>query len=104
MLRTARLDNADLKVKREPIDLMQLIRNSIEAHTVESGVHSIEMQSTVGRSTVWADPQLLRMALFQLFDNAVKYSTPGSASRCRYSGGAGRDTDKCSERGLLYSS
>jgi two-component system sensor histidine kinase KdpD len=78
LLRTARLDSADLKVKREPLDLMQLIRSSIEAHTGELGEHSIAMESTIRRSTVWADPQLLRMALFQLFDNAVKYSPPGS--------------------------
>jgi two-component system sensor histidine kinase KdpD len=27
---------------------------------------------------VWGDPQLLKMALFQLLDNAAKYGTPGS--------------------------
>jgi two-component system sensor histidine kinase KdpD len=78
LLRTARLDSADLRVKREPIDLVQLIQSSIEAHTMDLGEHSIELQSTVARSTVLADPQLLRMALFQFFDNAVKYSSPGS--------------------------
>jgi two-component system sensor histidine kinase KdpD len=27
---------------------------------------------------VWADPRLLQLALFQIFDNASKYGSPGS--------------------------
>ena len=33
----------------------------------------------VRHSPVWADKQLLQMALFQLLDNAAKYSRPGSS-------------------------
>ena len=79
LLRTARLDSTDLKLQREPIDLTQLIQGSIEAHTSDQGEHSIVARPTIEpHRTVWADPQLLKMALFQLFDNAIKYSPPGS--------------------------
>jgi len=78
LLRTARLDNADLKLKREQIDLAQLIQSSIEASSQELSQHSVHIQSTMQYSTVWADPHLLKMALFQLLDNAAKYGTLGS--------------------------
>jgi two-component system sensor histidine kinase KdpD len=81
LLRTARLDNADLKLKRERIDLTQLIQSSIssiDGSSHELGGHPVEIQRMAPHQTAWADPQLLRMALFQLLDNAAKYGTPGS--------------------------
>src|SRR5271170_6389713 len=79
LLRTARLDNAELKLKREQIDLTQLIQSSIEASSQELSQHSVHMQPTTHHSKVWADPHLLKMAIFQLLDNAAKYGTPGSS-------------------------
>src|SRR5271170_6702243 len=66
LLRTARIDNADLKLKRERIDLTQLIQSSIEASAPELGAHPVHLQSRMQRGSVWADRQLLEMALFQL--------------------------------------
>jgi len=79
LLRTARIDNADLKLKREKIDLTQLIQNSIKASAQELGAHPIHLQSRMQHGTVWADRQLLEMALFQLLDNAAKYGSPESS-------------------------
>jgi two-component system sensor histidine kinase KdpD len=79
MLRTARLDNVDLRIRKEQVNLTQLIQKSIEASTQELGDHPVHIQPTMPSQAVWADPQLLKMALFQLFDNAAKYSTPCSA-------------------------
>jgi two-component system sensor histidine kinase KdpD len=78
LLRTARLDNADLKLRREQVNLTQLIQGSIEAASLELDGHSVALDPTIRHSTVWGDPQLLKMALFQLLDNAAKYGTPGS--------------------------
>jgi two-component system, OmpR family, sensor histidine kinase KdpD len=78
MLRTARLDNIDLKIKKEQVNLMQLIQSSIEASSQELGDHPVNVQPMMLDHAAWADPQLLKMALFQLFDNAAKYGTPGS--------------------------
>jgi two-component system, OmpR family, sensor histidine kinase KdpD len=78
LLRTARLDSTDLKLKREQIDLVQLIQSSIEASSQEFNQHSVHIQPTMQHSKVWADPHLLKMAIFQLLDNAAKYGTPGS--------------------------
>ena len=79
LLRTARIDNAALKLKKEKIDLSQLIQNGIKTSAQELGVNPIRFQSRMPRPLVWADRQLLEMALFQLLDNAAKYGTPGSS-------------------------
>src|SRR5271156_2154995 len=78
LLRTARIDNVDLKLKREQIDLRQLIQSSIQASAQELGAHPVNLRSSMQRGTVWADRQLLEMALFQLLDNAAKYGSPDS--------------------------
>jgi two-component system sensor histidine kinase KdpD len=78
LLRTAKIDSTDLKLKRERIDLIQLIKSSIETALQELGAHSVCLQPAAQRSTVMADEQLLKMALLQLLDNATKYGGPGS--------------------------
>ncbi len=80
LLRTARIDNANLKLRREHINLMQLIQESIADCSQELGTHPVTLQPTTPeRTTVWADKQLLKMALFQLFDNAAKYGSAESS-------------------------
>jgi two-component system, OmpR family, sensor histidine kinase KdpD len=79
LLRTARIDTADLKLKREQLDLRQLIQSSVKASAQELGAHPVNLRSSIQRGTVWADRQLLEMALFQLLDNAAKYGSPDSS-------------------------
>jgi two-component system sensor histidine kinase KdpD len=79
LLRTARLDSGELRLRREQIDLTRLIECSVEASSHELGDHPIDVRAGVRHSLVWADKQLLQMALFQLLDNAAKYSSPGSS-------------------------
>lgn len=79
LLRTARIDNADLKLKREQIDLIQFLEESVETSAPELDTHPVHLQAGMQRSIVWADRQLLEMALFQLLDNAAKYGSPDSA-------------------------
>ncbi|WP_260704130.1 sensor histidine kinase [Edaphobacter flagellatus] len=79
LLRTARIDTVDLKLKREAIDLTQLLQSSAEASTQDLGAHPIRLLAGTKHSTVWADRQLLEMALFQLLDNAAKYGSSESS-------------------------
>jgi two-component system, OmpR family, sensor histidine kinase KdpD len=79
LLRTARIDNAHLKVRRERIDLSELIHGSIGEASQELGTHPVSLPSDMHCSPVWADKHLLNMALFQLLDNAAKYGSPGSS-------------------------
>lgn len=79
LLRTARIDNGNLKLKRERIHLMRFIQDSVAECSQELGVHPVSIQPNARRSTVFADRQLLKMALSQLFDNAAKYGSPESS-------------------------
>ncbi|HEX4652002.1 MAG TPA: ATP-binding protein [Granulicella sp.] len=78
LLRTARLDKVDLKLRREQIDLLELIKGSIDAASQELSGHQVDVQPVRPGSAVWADRQLLQMAILQLFDNAAKYGSPDS--------------------------
>jgi two-component system sensor histidine kinase KdpD len=79
LLRTARIDNANIKPRRERINLMQLIQDSVAECSQELETHPVALRPNTQRGTVWADKQLLKMALFQLFDNAAKYGSPQSS-------------------------
>ena len=79
MLTTARIDNVDLKVRKERVDLMELIRRTASRHPRRNSGPSRQRSTEMPGQAVWADPQLLKMALLQLFDNAAKYGIPGSA-------------------------
>jgi two-component system sensor histidine kinase KdpD len=79
LLRTARIDNADLKLKREQVDLTQLIQNSVEASVPGLGAHIVHLQARMQLGMVWADRHLLEIAFFQLLDNASKYGSPNSS-------------------------
>lgn len=79
LLRTAKLESGDLKLRGEQIDLSRLIQSSVAASAQDFGGHSIDVRAAMGHNVVWGDKQLLQMALFQLLDNAAKYSRPGSS-------------------------
>jgi two-component system sensor histidine kinase KdpD len=79
LLRTARMDKADLKLKREQIDLLEMIQSSIAAASQELAGHTVDLQTPGVPCRVWADRQLLQMAILQLFDNAAKYGSPNSS-------------------------
>ena len=78
LLRTARIDSANLKLRRERIYLEGFLQESVAECSRELGIHRVTIQPGARLSTVFADKQLLRMALSQLFDNAAKYGSPGS--------------------------
>jgi two-component system, OmpR family, sensor histidine kinase KdpD len=78
VLRTAELDQQQLKVDRERISLDHLFRfcRAEAAHTLTD--HPLRTIDETSDSYVWADTRLLEMALLQLLDNASKYASPRS--------------------------
>jgi two-component system, OmpR family, sensor histidine kinase KdpD len=79
LLRTAKLESGELKLRREPINLAQLIQNSVTASAQDLSPHSVEFRPVNQYGLVRGDKQLLQMALFQLLDNAAKYGKIGSS-------------------------
>jgi two-component system, OmpR family, sensor histidine kinase KdpD len=78
LLRTVRLDREEIKPRLEVIDLEYLAAQIAGQYLERSPDRRILLQNPYDRVEVLADPQLLRIALSQLVENACKYSAPGS--------------------------
>jgi two-component system, OmpR family, sensor histidine kinase KdpD len=79
LLRMAKIDNASLKLKQERIDVSELVRESVAESKGQFALPSVVLALTSERAMVFADRHLLKMALFQLLDNAAKYGRAGSS-------------------------
>lgn len=79
LLRTAKIDNTSFKLKQENIDVAELVRESVAESKGQFALSSVVLALTSERAVVFADRHLLKMALFQLLDNAAKYGESGSS-------------------------
>jgi two-component system sensor histidine kinase KdpD len=78
LLRTARLEREAVKPWIELIDVSEVIADTVEQYQKQSVDHQISIVKDCASSEALADPELLRLAVSQLLDNACKYSAPGS--------------------------
>ncbi len=78
VLKTARVDTLTLRPNRERLQITSLLEESVAESVTQLGDHPVVIQPHARQKTIWADKQLLKMALSQLFDNAAKYSAPGT--------------------------
>jgi two-component system, OmpR family, sensor histidine kinase KdpD len=79
LIRTARLEREEVKPWMELIDVSSVLSDTVDQYAKLSTGRRISVLRECEASTVLADPELLRLAVSQLLDNACKYSTPGSA-------------------------
>src|SRR6202790_1061274 len=77
LLRTARLDSEEIRPRMEMMDLTSLIAHIADQYSARSPDRRI-LTNRREAVEVLADPELLRLALNQLIENACKYSLPGS--------------------------
>jgi len=82
LLTLAHAESSAIELHRTIFPFMELVNESAAV----VGVLAEEKNQTVSvngdsRINIWADYDLLRMAVVNLLDNAVKYSPPGSAIR-----------------------
>jgi two-component system sensor histidine kinase KdpD len=78
LLRTARLDSEEIRPRREIIDLTSLIAHIADPYSARSPDRRIVLTIRREKVDVLADPELLRLTLNQLIENACKYSQAGS--------------------------
>lgn len=78
LIRTARLEREEVKPWMELIDVSSVLSDTADQYAKQSAGRRISVIKECDSSTVLADPELLRLAVSQLLDNACKYSTPGS--------------------------
>jgi two-component system sensor histidine kinase KdpD len=89
LLRMARLDRAEVKPKLERKDLAALISRTTNQLRQQAAQKSVALDLGCERVEVLADCELLGLALMQLLDNALKYSSSNSVVRVRLESGEG---------------
>jgi two-component system sensor histidine kinase KdpD len=78
LLTTAKLDGSKLKVHRERVQLTEIVEKCSLECSGALNQHPLNVRGLPGQKRVWADPQLVKLALDQMLDNAAKYSSPAS--------------------------
>jgi two-component system sensor histidine kinase KdpD len=100
LLGAAKLDSPDFRPQREPLFLSELVNAAIRSI---DGQYRGRFQVTVTshENPVLADCKLIATALNQLFDNAIKYSVPGSAIETWIEESQGKVTLAVRSQGLI---
>jgi two-component system sensor histidine kinase KdpD len=88
-LELARLDADHIQVQPEPSDLGAIVREVVSAMRREIDDRPIEMMFEANSPTVTVDQRLVKLAIKQLLDNALKYSPPDSPVGIRVENGGG---------------
>jgi two-component system sensor histidine kinase KdpD len=78
VLQTADFNWDDFVLDREYIHLGRFLEGCREQAVSLLGDHLLHIEQGTVIESVWADPELLQMALGQLIDNAAKYASPAS--------------------------
>ena len=78
LIRTARLEREEIRPWMELIDVSSLVDDIVEQYAKMSTARRFYVVKRCSSSDVLADPELLRLAVSQLLDNACKYSPAGS--------------------------
>jgi two-component system sensor histidine kinase KdpD len=78
LLRLARLDREEVRPRMELVDVESVVAQLVQQYERRSPDRRICF-TPAGALELLADPELLRLAVSQLLENACKYSQPGSA-------------------------
>lgn len=78
MMEVSRLESGKLAVKKEQVDLRRLLQELVYELQARPLEHEVEVEVDSEAETISADRDKLEIILFNLLDNAVKYSPPGS--------------------------
>jgi len=78
LIRTARLEREEVRPWIELIDVSSVLADTADQYTRLSATQRISVIKDCESTEVMTDPELVRLAVSQLLDNACKYSTPGS--------------------------
>jgi two-component system sensor histidine kinase KdpD len=78
LIRTARLEQEEIRPWMELTHFASVVSDAVAQCSKQAGDHRINLLERCHSADVLADPDLLRLAISQLLDNAFKYSRPGS--------------------------
>lgn len=77
----SQIDAGKIRLERESLDVAQLLAKVAEQFESQAAGRPLRVDPSPNLPRVWADPELLSLALRQLIDNALKYSPPASPVR-----------------------
>jgi len=94
-----RLDTADISVQAEPTNLEEMVREVVAS--MRTGIDSRPVEVTCGAPlpAVTVDRRLVKLAIRQLLDNALKYSPPESPVTIQVHNAGGMLTVAVTDRG-----
>jgi len=93
LLLLSRVDSETLALKKRPIDLARLVQDTVEylSFQAETRDLTITVENNTSCPTLEIDPDRIEQVIFNLLDNAIKYSRPGGSVRVNIT-----DNDKTS--------
>jgi len=94
-----RLDTADIRVQTEPSDIGEIVRDAVASMKTEIDDRPLEVICEGNLSVVPVDRRLMKLAIKQLLDNALKYSSPESPVTIQVHNGADRITVEVTDHG-----
>jgi signal transduction histidine kinase len=102
LLNYGRLDSGRMRLRLEELDASALVRQSATEFVrgPQARGHRLEVTTHAERSIVYADEETLRCVLWNLFDNAVKYSPDCSTVWVELARSGARLEIKVRDRGL----
>jgi two-component system sensor histidine kinase KdpD len=95
----SRLDSANIEVRLQHSNLAEIIRDLVAAMKKEIDSRQIELIDDVSQPAIAIDQRLIRLAIRQLLDNALKYSAPASPVTIRVGGADGMATVDVTDHG-----
>jgi two-component system sensor histidine kinase KdpD len=95
----ARLDTARIDVHLEPARVDEIVREVVTSMQTEIEDRPVEIVADAGAPANALDRRLVRLAIRQLLDNALKYSPPQTPVSVRIHNGDGMITVDITDRG-----
>jgi two-component system sensor histidine kinase KdpD len=83
-IQMARIEGGKLRMNREMVEVSDLVREAIakSAHALDG--HEVRFEGAASDAALFADPELIEVALRQLLENAAKYSRSASPIVIRF--------------------
>lgn len=79
LLLLSRLDSAQLKLERKPIDLAELLADVQRQIGRLADERGVALTTAGANGVIWGDPTRMRQTLIILLDNALRHTPPGGS-------------------------
>jgi two-component system, OmpR family, sensor histidine kinase SaeS len=73
----SQIESGALRLQRMPLDVAELVSETVAAYQVAASDHDIRLQEEVSTTRIQADPERLQRVLRNLLDNALRHTPPG---------------------------